>query len=175
MNRPTAVLLAAGVLAIPGGLGAQTLDLPPRKAGLWEIATTVEKPRAAPSITAEMCLDAATDREMMEEALKLSGTCKRLTTRREGKTLVIDADCTLSGKATQSRTVITGDFQSAYTVRSEGTMEGGKDKGPQAMLMTQTATWKSAACPGMKPGDISMFGGIKVNIRQLKALSGLIR
>lgn len=175
MNRPTALLLAAGVLTIPTGLTAQTLDLPPRKAGLWEIATTVEKPRAAPPITAQMCLDAATDREMMEHALKLSGTCKRLTARREGETLVIDADCTLSGKATRSRTVITGDLQSAYAVRSEGTMDGGGDKRPHPMLITQTATWKSATCPGMKPGDISMFGGIKVNIKQLKALSGLIR
>jgi hypothetical protein len=43
------------------------------------------------------------------------------------------------------------------------------------MLTTQTATWKSADCPGMKPGDISLFGGVKMNINQLKALSGLIR
>jgi hypothetical protein len=54
-------------------------------------------------------------------------------------------------------------------------MDGGGGKGAQSMLTTQTASWKGADCPGMKPGDITMFGGVKVNIKQLKALSGLIR
>ena len=83
---------------------------------------------------------------------------------------MIDADCTFGPTASKTKTVITGDFSSAYTVRTEGTMEGGSEKGPQSTLMTQTARWKSADCPGMRPGDISMFGGIKVNIKQLKSL-----
>jgi hypothetical protein len=129
-----------------------------------------------PAITAQMCLDPATDREMMDHALKLTdGKCKSITTRRDGKSFVIDADCTFAGRPTKSRTVVTGDLQSAYTVRSEGTMDDGKGKGPQATLMTQTATWKSADCPRMKPGDMTMPGGLKVNVKQLKALSGLIR
>jgi hypothetical protein len=128
-----------------------------------------------PMVTAQMCLDPATDRELMDYALKLSGSCKSLTARREGKSLVVDADCTIGGKATRSKVVLTGDFQSAYTARIEGTMDGGGGKGPQSMLTTQTASWKGADCPGMKPGDITMFGGVKVNIKQLKALSGLLR
>jgi hypothetical protein len=175
MHKPTAVLLAAAVLAAPLALNAQPLDLPPRRPGLWEVTTSIAKPKEMPAFTAQMCLDAPTDRELMEHGLKLSGTCKSLSTKRDGKTIVIDADCTLSGKATQSKTVITGDFQSAYTVRSEGTMESDGGKPPQATLVTQTATWKGADCPGMKPGDMTMFGGIKVNIKQIKALSGLIR
>jgi hypothetical protein len=175
MKTPTAVLIAAGVLATPLALGAQTLDLPPRKPGLWDVTTVVEKPAGVPMVTAQMCLDPVTDRELMDYALKLSGNCKSLTARREGKSLVIDADCTIGGKATKSKVVLTGDFQSAYTARIEGTMDGGGSKGPQSMLTTQTASWKGAGCPGMKPGDITMFGGVKVNIKQLKALSGLIR
>jgi hypothetical protein len=174
MNK-TAALLAAAALTAPVALSAQTIDLPPRKAGLWEITTSIEKPKAMPAFTAQACLDPATDKEMMEHGLKMSGACKKMTSRREGKTIVIDADCTASGMATRSRTVISGDFQASYTVRSEGTMEGEGGKGQQAMLMTQTGTWKGADCPGMKPGDMTMFGGIKVNIKQIKALSGMIR
>ena len=186
MMRPAAALLAAAVTAVPIALGAQALNLPPRKAGLWEVTTVIErqkatetppaeKSRASPPISAQMCLDAATDRELMDYTLKFTeGTCRSLTSKREGKSIVIDADCTFGGKVTKSRTVITGDFQSAYTMRTEGIMEGGS-KGPQAMLTTQTASWKSSECPNMKPGDITLFGGVKVNINQLKALSGLIR
>jgi hypothetical protein len=173
--RPAALLLAAAALAAPAAVDAQTLDLPPRKAGLWEIATTVEKPKGAPAFTAKVCINAATDRELMDYGLKLTGnSCKSVTTRRDRESLIIDTDCTVGGKAARSHTVITGDLQSAYTLRLEGTMDGGS-KGPQATVMTQAATWKSADCPGMKPGDMTMFGGIKVNIKQLKALSGLIQ
>jgi hypothetical protein len=174
MHKPTAALIAAIALAAPLALNAQPLELPKHKAGLWEMTTSVEKPKALPVITSQMCLDAETEREIMEHTLQLSGNCKSLTARREGKTLVVDADCTIGGKATKSRIELTGDFQSAYTARIEGTMDRGS-KGPQSMLTTQTATWKGADCPGMKPGDITMFGGVKVNIKQLKALSGIIR
>lgn len=173
MNRPTTFLLVAAALAAPLALHAQTLDLPPRKAGLWDITTAIEKPRGMPSMAAQMCLDPATDRELMDHALKLTGgKCKSLTAKRQGQTYVIDADCTFGATATKTKTVITGDFSSAYTVRTEGTMEGGpgSEKGPQSTLMTQTAKWKGADCPGMKPGDISMFGGIKINIKQMKSL-----
>jgi hypothetical protein len=168
----TAALLAAAALTAPFALSAQTIDLPQRKAGLWEITTSLEKPRSMPAFTARACLDAATDKEMMEHGLKMSG-CKEMTVKREGRTIIINASCTVEGVATKSRTVVTGDFQSSYTVRSEGTltMEGAKG---QEMLTTQTATWKSADCPGMKPGDMTMFGGVKINIKQIKAMSGVI-
>src|SRR5688572_8334199 len=93
--RPAARLLAAAaratalaifVTAVPLALPAQTLDLPPRKAGLWELSTKIEKPQATPPLVAQMCLDAATDRDLMCYALKLTdGTCKKLTSKREGK------------------------------------------------------------------------------------------
>jgi hypothetical protein len=194
MTRLAAALLAAAVTAAPLALSAQTLNLPARKPGLWELTTVIErqkasdaaamdkptdrptdKPRASPPISAQMCLDASTDRELMDYTLKFTeGKCRSLTSKRQGKSIVIDADCTFGSKVTRSKTVITGDFQSAYTMRTEGTMEGGS-RGPQAMLTTQTATWKGPDCPNMKPGDISLFGGVKMNINQLKALSGLIR
>ena len=171
MNLYAPAILVAAVLPIAAT--AQTLDLPPRKAGLWEITTSIEKPKGMPALAAQMCLDAATDREMMDYALRLTGgSCKSLTAKRQGQTFVIDADCKFGPTANKTRTVITGDFQSAYTVRTEGTMEGGPgaEKGPQPTLMTQTAKWKGADCTGMRPGDISMFGGIKLNVKQLKSL-----
>jgi len=174
--RQTAALLAAAMLAAPLAVGAsaQSLDLPPRRVGLWDITTVIEKPKAIPAVTSQVCLDAATDREFMEFGLQVAGSCKRLTSTREGKNLIVDAECTIAGKTTRTKAVFTGDFQSAYTLRLEGTMERGGDK-QRAMLTTQTATWKRVDCPGMKPGDMTMFGGIKVNIKQMKGLSGLIR
>lgn len=168
MSRSTKVLLAAAALVTPLALRAQTLDLPPRKTGLWEI--NMESSGGLPSMTTRMCIDAATDREMMDYALKQTGRDCKTALRREGSTYTIDTDCTVGGAAVKSKTVISGDFKSAYIARIEGTIEGmpGGGKGSQPIRMTQTAKWKSADCPGMKPGDISMLGGIKINIKQMK-------
>ncbi len=117
---------------------------------------------AGRSITSLMCIDAATDREMMDYALKRAGDCKNAV-KRQGTTYTVDSECTVSGTAVKSKTVISGDFSSAYTARTEGTM------GTESMLITQTAKWKGADCAGMKPGDISLFGGIKINIKQMKS------
>jgi Protein of unknown function (DUF3617) len=176
--RPATAVLATAALATPLIAGAQTVDLPARKAGLWEVTTTLEKPKGVPAFTSKMCLNSATDRDLLDYGLKLTaGKCRSLTAERQGQSYVIEADCTVAGAASKTKTVITGDFGSAYTLRMEGTVEGatGGGKGPQPSLMTQTANWKSAECPGMKPGDMTMPGGLKVNVKQLKALSGLIR
>lgn len=160
MSRCTTFLIAVAALTVPLGLGAQTLDLPQRKAGLWEIAM---EGVAGRSFTSLMCIDAATDREMMDHALKrVAGDCKNAVNR-QGSTYTVDSECTVSGTAVKSKTVISGDFSSAYTVRTEGTM------GTESMLIMQTAKWKGPDCDGMKPGDISLLGGIKINIKQMKS------
>jgi hypothetical protein len=70
---------------------------------------------------------------------------------------------------TATKTTISGDFQSSMSVRIEGTTDD-MGAGPQKTLMTQTATWKGSCTDGMKPGDISMGKGIRMNVRQLKKL-----
>ena len=64
-------------------------------------------------MTTRMCIDAATDREMMEFGLKMSrGSCKRFDTRRAGATWVIDAECAFGPVKSVTKTTISGDFQS---------------------------------------------------------------
>jgi hypothetical protein len=144
---------------------AQSIDLPARKSGLWETRMVTEQPAGMPAITAQMCIDAATDREMMEFGLKMSkDACKRFDARKSGASWIIDAECSFGGIRTATKTTISGDFQSAMSVRIEGTT------GAERTLMTQTATWKGPCTGDMKPGDISMGHGMKMNVRQLKRL-----
>ena len=172
----SAIYAASVVALLVGSLAAdaQSLDFPARKPGLWETRMVTEKPEGGPAITTRMCIDAATDREMMEFGLKMSrGSCKRFDTRRAGATWMIDAECAFGPVKSVTKTTISGDFQSAVTVRIEGTTEGMPGAGgwPQATLMTQTATWKAASCgDDMQPGDVSLGKGMKMNIRQLKEL-----
>lgn len=170
-------LVALAALA-PLTAAAQMLELPPRKPGQWEMRMVTEKPAGGPTITSQMCIDAATDREIMEFGLKMSkGNCQRFDMKKTGAGWVIDAACAFGPVKNVTKTTITGDFQSSVNVRMEGTMEGipGAGSGPQPTLMTQIATWKGAACPdGMKPGDISLGNGIKMNVKQMQQLQKML-
>jgi hypothetical protein len=167
---------ASAVAMLVGSImaSAQTLDLPARKPGLWETQMVIEKPKSTPAIISQMCIDAATDREMMEFGLKMSrDNCKRFDIRRLGTSWVIDAECTIGPLKSTTKTTIAGDFQSAMTIRIEGTTDGmpGTGGGPQSTLITQTSIWKAATCgEGLKPGDVSIGNGMKMNVRQLKEL-----
>lgn len=166
------------VLATP--TWAQAPELPTRRAGQWEVTTVAEKPIAAKPVVTQMCLDAATDRELMSFGLRMSKeTCKRYDVKRAGKGWSIDAECSFGRMTNVSHTTISGDFQSAVTVRVEGTMDGLKAGAaggePQPTLVTQTSRWVSATCAnGMVPGDISMGKGIRLNIKQLKGLQNIL-
>ena len=64
-----------------------------------------------------MCIDAATDRELMEFGLKMSkGNCQRFDMKKAGAGWVIDAECAFGPVKNVTKTTISGDFQS--TVRS---------------------------------------------------------
>lgn len=180
MNR-FSVLLAAAVLPLSTLTAlAQIPDLPSRRPGLWDISMTVDRQGGgAMPIVTQMCFDPASERELMDYGLKMSkDNCTRYDMKRIGKTWVIDSECTFGKVKSASKVIISGDFQSNVTMRIEGKSEGGfaGEKGPQQSLITQVATWKSADCPGMKPGDIALPGGLKMNVRMLKQLpAGIIR
>jgi hypothetical protein len=175
-----AAWFAAVLVTATAPLSAQgsLRDLPHRRPGHWEVLMMTEKPADGPSVTAQMCIDAATDRELMEFGLKMSkGTCKRFDVARAGAAWVIDAECAFGPVTSVTRTTISGDFQSRVTVRIEGTTDGipGAGDGAQPTVMTQTATWKDSACAdGMKPGDVSLGNGLKMNVKHLRKLQKML-
>ena len=170
-----ALTLLIGVA--PVAAHAQRLELPTRRPGLWELRMVTQQPAGTPDMTMIMCIDAETDREMMQFGLKASeGNCSRFDMKRAGGDYVIDAECAFGPLKTVSKTTISGDFQSSIVVRVEGTMQGvpGGGEGPQPTTMTQTASWKGATCTdGLKPGDVN-FNGFKINVKQLKKLQNMV-
>jgi hypothetical protein len=179
MPRRALIIAAASVLAVAATLAhAQGVQLPPRKPGQWEVRLVTEKPAGGPKLDAKMCVDANTDRDLLEFGLKMSkDSCTRYEIKRAGANYVIDAACTFGPVKSVTKTTISGDFQATVTVRSEGTTEGmaGAAGGPQPVLIVQTSKWAAAACEdGMKPGDIALGAGLKFNVKQMRQLGDLL-
>ena len=126
MNR-VAMLLTAAAAAMGASVaaGAQTLDLPARKPGLWDMKTVTEAPPGIPGLSTQMCIDAATDKEMMNFGLKLSkDSCKRYDIKRAGKAWVIDADCNFGPVKSTTKTTVSGRLPVEHRAAHRGHLGG---------------------------------------------------
>ena len=167
------------VLALPFllAVSAQAQDLPARKPGLWEIKVAVGG-RALPIKDLRHCVDQSTDK-MMNAALGLASlqACSRKDVVKSGNTTTIDSVCKVGKGANTAHTVISGNFDSAYTVQIDSKTEDAPLKGAAAALsgethMTIDARYLGACERGQKPGDVIM-GGIRMNIQNMPDLATL--
>ena len=156
--------LAFALLTMP----ALAIDLPARKAGLWELKMNLAGHNAAMP-TFQHCIDAATDKEMMMQGGSGRGQkCSKQDVQRAGDTITIDSVCDIGNGATAtSHAVVSGDFNSAYTVKVNSKRQGGPAVPgmPGETNMTIEAKWLGACKADQKPGDVIMANGMKVNVR----------
>jgi hypothetical protein len=168
MRRDLLCAAVATLIVTP----AAALDLPARKAGLWEIKTVMDG-GSQPAQVAQHCIDAETDKlmnsiggEMRKEA------CSRQDVQKVGATYVIDSVCKFGPMTSTSRGVVTGDFNSAYTVKMTSKREGAPNipgmPADGSSNMTIEAKWLGACAADQKPGDMIMSGGRKVNIHDMQ-------
>jgi hypothetical protein len=136
-------------------------ELPPRKPGLWEVKTRIEN-RNVPTIVIQQCIDATTDQMMLSIAGPFSqDVCPKRTVQRSADSITVDSACTFAGKPATAHAVVTGSFDSGYTmtVTSESEAEPSN-----TMTMSIEAKWLGPCAADQKPGDMIFGNGIKLNI-----------
>ncbi|HET6390101.1 DUF3617 domain-containing protein [Hyphomicrobium sp.] len=166
MNIRRLTLSSVFVLALVGAAVADPVELPSRRPGYWEISIG-HGSKAAFKMTVHACIDAATDKAMMEAGTSaMDEMCSDREVKREGDAWIWDTKCTMGPMKTSSHMVITGDFQSAYQMEISSDVTG--LDAPEKTVMTHKGKWLSEACPaGVKPGDMQMPGGITINAGEM--------
>lgn len=149
---------------------AHAVDLPTRKAGLWEMTMDFHNTRL-PHQTMKQCTDAASDRLMnMNFAGSNEQACSKKDIVKSGDGFVIDSECTFGAMTTTSHAVVTGSFDSAYAVDVNSTRKGGPPGMPAngGSHMTITAKWIGPCAAGQRPGDVTMANGQTMNVIDLQ-------
>ena len=167
----TAALAAAATPALSAGF-----DLPPRKPGQWEMSIQVDTAAMPPQVI-RMCIDAETDKMLNNKFGGMaSQMCSRQEQKKDGDAIILESDCRVGDMTTSSHTVVTGDFNSAYTMKSDVKMGGsnaprGVQAGmPQGAMTQQTtiqAKYAGDCASGMKPGDIDLGENRVMNVRDM--------
>ena len=167
-------VLAACLLAALPASDAGAVELPVRKAGLWEMKML--RPGApTPETTMQHCTDETTDKEMSSSFAPASkDMCSKQDIQKTATGYVTDSVCTVAGMSMTSHSEIIGDFNSAYTVKATSHSQGGPAAVPRDSTTVVEAKWLGACKPDQKPGDIMMPGGIKMNIRDMQKLKDLM-
>lgn len=161
-------LIAAGLLVSE----ARAVELPARKAGLWEIKTVFEGRKTTTSIS-QTCIDASTDKLLNSiNGDTTKEMCSKNDIRQSGTGYVVDSVCKIGNYTTTGHAVMTGDFHVAYTVKVSSKTEGGPTVPGQVpgrtSNMTIEARWLGPCKADQKPGDIIMSNGMKVNVKDMK-------
>jgi hypothetical protein len=137
---------------------------PGLKAGLWEMTTKVDK--MPQSITTKICLDEALTAKFTTDAgpMKQGNTnCSDQKVTRTGNVIDVTAVCKDGAQTidTKVHMELTGD--TAYKQTITATFDPPKD-GMTDIATTVDGKWLGACSADMKPGDMIMPGGMKINM-----------
>jgi hypothetical protein len=96
--------------------------------------------------------------------------CSKQDVRRSGSTITIDSVCRLGDVTTTSQGIVTGSFESGYTMKMTSKREGGPPVlgMPAETRMTIEAKWTGPCKSDHKPGDVIMPNGMKMNVGDLQ-------
>jgi hypothetical protein len=174
MTRLGAFCLASGCLALLPAVAARADEMPIRKPGLWEMRV-IRAGSPLPQITMQQCTDETTDKAMSTTFSPLSReVCSRRDIRKTATGYTADAACSVGGISMTTHSEISGDFNSAYTIRSTSHGEGGPNAASGDHVTTIEAKWLGACKPDQKPGDVVMPGGFKLNAKDADKLKSLL-
>jgi hypothetical protein len=161
--------MALGLLALLPAHSACADELPIRKAGLWEMKMATAG-SAVSGMTMQQCTDETTDKQMSTMFAAAKQVCSKRDIQKTATGYVADSECTAGGATRTSHSEITGDFNSAYTVKFTAHSDHGPTGQPHDFSTTIEAKWIGACKPDQKPGDIIMPGGLKMNVNDMDKL-----
>lgn len=168
-------LAAVSALMFAVSAPAIAAEMPARKPGLWEMTMAIEGHSNLPVRSMQQCIDAATDKLMSSNFGGIAQeACSKKDISNSGGVITIDSVCNFGGATSTSHAVVSGDFNSAYTVDMTSTRSGGPSiPGVPAggtTHMTISSKWLGPCAADQRPGDVIMGGGMKINILDMQKM-----
>lgn len=154
--------------ALSGAAVAENVSLPERKAGLWELTTSMDEGQGPVDRTLTMCVDADMERNtVIASLIEHKQQCSKYNISRDGEKTVVDMSCRFDARNVDSRTEMTGDFQKTLLVKIESTTSG--DHRGQSVAVkrtiTQTGRYLGESCGDLVGGEAMSSDGTRVMVQ----------
>ena len=142
-------------------------SFPDREPGLWEISITSGNSQVPQGM--KECIDSATDAKMMQMGTditkSMNGTCSQQELKKTASGFESNSECKMMGSTIKSKATFSGDFKRTYFGEIVSTFT------PPLMGQSTSTTKITAKHTGscgadMKPGEIIMANGMKMNMNE---------
>lgn len=171
MKWAPAIALAGAFVCLftAAAVAEDAIELPVRKSGRWELKTVMSEGGGAPrEQTLTMCVDGEMERNTLAAStIEHKQNCSKYAIVKSGNTFTVDANCHLNERDVESRTEMSGDFQTAFNVTIESTTSG-TDRGQSISVkrtITQEGKYLGDACGDLKSGEAMGADGKKVMVQ----------
>ena len=155
----------AGLLSLCGTVGAQ--NLPTRKPGLWALTVMDigEHAGAARPATVKQCTSRVDDAQLLLSVAPGQENCEQPKVRRTREGYRIDTACSVHDVPVRSRFELSGNLQQRYEGHYEVQYgpQGSPGSRPRVEARRFAGQWLGACPADMKPGDLVLPNGVKVN------------
>ncbi len=169
MKLTTAILLAAASVALqPAAAYAAGTDLPLRKAGRWEQKTSMEEGGKKHEQTLTICIDAEMERNTaLASDAEHKKSCSKYEVKKAGDTVIVESNCNMNKRDVESRTEMSGDFQSAFNVKINSTTSGMQDSQSVSVkrVIEQQGKFLGDSCGDLKPGEAMGTDGTRLMVQ----------
>jgi hypothetical protein len=168
--RSTILVVLAVALPV-AALAAAPFEAPKRKSGLWE--TTMSFAGQPGGMTMKQCIDQKSDDLMRSQARDAQADIDKQCSKRDWKQVSggyeFDTVCTFGGTTHKSKGKVTGSMDTGYKMVID-TQYDPPMQGMSTNHMEMEAKWTGACPADMRPGDVIMPGGHRMNIEDMKGM-----
>lgn len=170
-TRTRAVAFAALVGLLPlSALEAEEATLPTRKAGVWELKTSMDEGRGPREQSMKMCIDAEMEANTVKASLsEHRKNCDKYDIKKDGDKVVVDMSCTFNGRFVKGVTEMEGDFAKTFRVKILSTTSDTRESTQQTITINRTilqdGTYLGESCGDLRPGEALAPDGTKVLVQ----------
>jgi hypothetical protein len=169
-------LISALALALSltplGALGgrAEEATLPARKAGLWELKTSMDEGRGPREQSMKICIDAEMEANTVQASLaEHKKNCEKYEIKKEGGKVVVNMTCMFNERHVDGVTEMDGDFQSSFDIKIASTTSDTRDSTQQTItvkrVILQQGKYAGTDCGDLKGGEAQLPDGAKVMVQ----------
>jgi hypothetical protein len=168
MIRTLAVATGAALMPALPVLAEETL--PERKAGLWELKSSMDEGRGPREQSIKMCIDATMEANTVKASLdEHKKNCEKYDVKKDAGKTVVDMRCTYNGRHVDSLTEMEGDFAKSFKVKIFSTTSDTRESTQQTITVKRTilqdGTYLSESCGDLQPGEALAPDGSKVLVQ----------
>lgn len=163
-----AVLAAAMAASAFSSTLADDARMPERKAGLWQMATTMDEGLGPVTQDLTMCIDAGMERTTVAASADEHGKqCKRYEITRQGETTVVEMDCQFASRQVVSKTELSGDFKTTFMVKIESKTSGEHNSQSVSVKrkISQSGKFLGEDCGDLAGGEAKAPDGTRIMVQ----------